>query len=312
MVPKNIGDQLVTDIPITEKPEWEQLEHLVVSIQKQLSPGAIVQHDVKLDGIDSETKRQIDVLVEQNVGQYKIRIVIDCKDYSKPVDIKGVEEFHGLIQDVRAHKGALVCPAGFTKAALKRAKKLQIDLYRPVDTGSHKWQAKVSVPVLCDFRNSYMSFGIRCSAPKPLKISNDFYNLPARDENNKELGSFLEVAQRKWDEGLLPSEPGEHEHISIFGDTKVFIDNGYGDTVEVDLTVGLLVKQQLYLGHLPVTSIKGLKDEHTGGVVTNAFTTGGLNPTVVQKTWKKIKDIESLDFEPLFIVTGYDCYGVGT
>jgi restriction endonuclease len=303
---------LVTDISIKEKPEWEQLEHLVASIQKQLSPDAIVQHNVKLDGVDSETKRQIDVLVEQNVGQYKIRIVIDCKDYSRPVDVKGVEEFQGLIQDVRAHKGALVCPVGFTKSALKRAKKLQIDLYRPVDTGPHKWQAKVSVPVLCDFRNSYMGFGIRCSAPKPVMIPTDFYNLPVQNESDEVIGTSLEVAQKQWDDGLLPNAPGEHESVSIFGDTKVFIDNGYDDTIEVDLQVRLLVKQQLYLGHLPIENIRALKDEHTGFVVTNAFTTGGLNPELVQKKWKKVDKDEALDFEPLFIVKGYNCYGIGT
>ena len=129
-----------------QKPDWKELESLVAMIQKQLSPEASVQHNVMLDGIDSETKRQIDVLVEQNIGQYTMRIVIDCKDYSKPVDVKGIEEFHGLVQDVRAHKGALVCPAGFTKSALKRAQKLEIDLYRPVSTGKHKWQAKVTRP----------------------------------------------------------------------------------------------------------------------------------------------------------------------
>lgn len=295
-----------------EEPVWRELEYLVVMIQKQLSPDASVQHNVMLDGIDSETKRQIDVLVEQNIGQYTMRIVIDCKDYSKPVDVKGIEEFHGLVQDVRAHKGALVCPSGFTKAALKRAKKLQIDLYRPVSTGKHKWQATVTAPVLCDFRSSYMSFGISCSAPKPLRLPQDFYNLPVQDQDGNELGTSLRTAQSRWDEGQLPSDPGEHERISIFGDTKVFIDNGYNDTVEIKLTVGLFVKQNLYLGHLPVEDINGLKDEHSGTVVTNAFTLGGLNPEEVEKTWQQVEGMESLEFEPLFRVTGYDCYGVGT
>ncbi|MEW7984558.1 MAG: restriction endonuclease [Candidatus Thiodiazotropha sp.] len=293
-------------------PDWKELENLVAMIQRQLSPDANVQHNVMLDGVDSETKRQIDVLVEQNIGQYTMQIVIDCKDYSKPVDVKGVEEFHGLVQDVRAHKGALVCPAGFTKSALKRARKLQIDLYRPVSTGKHKWQATVTAPVLCDFRSSYMSFGISCSAPKPLTLPQDFYNLPVHDEEGNELGTSLETAQAKWDEGILPSEPGEHEHISIFDDTKVLIDNGHNDTVEVELTVGLFVKQNLYLGHLPINEINGLKDEHTGAVVTNAFTVGGLNPGEVERTWKRVENEESLEFQPLLKVVGYDCYGVGT
>lgn len=295
-----------------QNPDWKELEYLVAMIQKQLSPDASVQHNVMLDGIESETKRQIDVLVEQNIGQYTMRIVIDCKDYSKPVDVKGVEEFHGLVQDVKAHKGALVCPSGFTKSALKRAKKLQIDLYRPVSTGKHKWQAKVTAPVLCDFRSSYMSFGIRCSAPKPLTLPQDFYNLPVQDEKGKILGTSLKTAQAKWDGGLLPSDPGEHERVSIFGETNVFIDNGHNDTVEVELTVGLFVKQNLYLGHLPIDDINGLKDEHTGFVVANAFTMGGLNPGEIEKSWKQVEDIKTLDFEPLFRVVGYYCYGVGT
>lgn len=295
-----------------KSPDWKELENLVAMIQRQMSPDANVRHNVMLDGVDSETKRQIDVLVEQNIGQYTIRIVIDCKDYSRPIDIKGIEEFHGLVQDVRAHKGALVCPAGFTKSALKLAQKLQIDLYRPVSTGKHKWQAKVTAPVLCDFRSSYMSFGIKCSAPKPLTLPNDFYNLPVQDEKGNVLGTSLKTAQAKWDKGLFPSEPGEHAHISIFGDTKVLIDNGHNDTVEVELTVGLLIKQNLYLGHLPIEEINGLHDEHTGGVVTNAFTVGGLNPNEVERTWKRVKDIDSLEFQPLLRVVGYDCYGVGT
>jgi hypothetical protein len=302
----------MTDATNDKTPDWKELENLVAMIQKQLSPDASVQHNVMLDGLDSETKRQIDVLVEQNIGQYTMRIVIDCKDYSKPVDVKGVEEFHGLIQDVRAHKGALVCPAGFTKSALKRAKKLQIDLFRPVSTGKHKWQTKVTAPVLCDFRSSYMSFGISCSAPKPLTLPQDFYNLPVKDEEGNLLGTSLKTAQISWDNGLFPSDPGEHERVSIFGDTKVFIDNGHNDTVEVELTVGLFVKQNLYLGHLPIEEIHGLKDEHTGKVVTNAFTMGGLNSEEVEKTWKQVEDINSLDFEPLLRVVGYDCYGVGT
>lgn len=302
----------MSDDTKNEVPDWKELEHLVAMIQTQLSPDATVQHNVMLDGLDSETKRQIDVLVEQNIGQYTMRIVIDCKDYSKPVDVKGIEEFQGLVQDVRAQKGALVCPAGFTKSALNRARKLQIDLYRPVSTGKHKWQAQVTAPVLCDFRSSYMSFGISCSAPKPLSLPYDFYNLPVHDENDNLLGTSLETAQANWDNGIYPSEPGEHERFSIFGDSKVFIDNGYEDTVEVNLTLGLIVKQKLYLGHLPIEEINGLADEHTGCVVTNAFTMGGLNPEEVEKKWQHVEDVNTLKFQPLFRVVGLTCYGIGT
>jgi hypothetical protein len=110
-----------------------ELELLVAKIQRELAPKSSVLHNVRLDGHLSGTKRQIDVLVRDKIGQYEISIIIDCKDYSKPVDVKDVEEFSGLQGDVRAQRGVLVCPKGFTKAAKTRAQSLQIDLYSPVD-----------------------------------------------------------------------------------------------------------------------------------------------------------------------------------
>jgi predicted Mrr-cat superfamily restriction endonuclease len=121
----------------------KDLEILVAQIQKQLSPQAEVLHNVKLPSRTTSTTRQIDVLVKQRIGQYEMKIVIDSKDYKVPVDVKGVEEFYGLVTDVGANKGVLVCPAGFTKAAKERAEGFLIDLYRPVDTGDHKWKATV-------------------------------------------------------------------------------------------------------------------------------------------------------------------------
>jgi hypothetical protein len=49
------------------------LEILVAKIQRQLAPEATVQHNVALVGRKSKIKRQIDVLVEQMVGQYRMR-----------------------------------------------------------------------------------------------------------------------------------------------------------------------------------------------------------------------------------------------
>lgn len=68
-------------MPATEtvRPEWQQLELLVASIQRQLAPGAKVTHNAKVEGKHSETTRQVDVLVEQYVGQYPIRIALDAK-----------------------------------------------------------------------------------------------------------------------------------------------------------------------------------------------------------------------------------------
>ena len=81
-----------------------------------------------------------------------IRIVIDCKDYKKPVDVKRVEEFYGMVRDVGAHQGSMVCPAGFSTSAKKRAKRLNIALYSLVGQQSTNGR-----PAACVSRRSAIS-----------------------------------------------------------------------------------------------------------------------------------------------------------
>src|ERR1035437_9816242 len=103
-------------------PKWREFEQLAAEIQRQLAPDARVETNVKLHGKRTGIDRQIDILVQQTVGQYPIRIIIDCKDYKKPVDVKELEAFMGMVEDVGANKGAMVAPSGFTSTAKQRAK----------------------------------------------------------------------------------------------------------------------------------------------------------------------------------------------
>jgi len=70
--------------------EWQQLELLVARIQQELAPNAEVLHNARVKGCATNQPRQADVLVRQSIGQYEMTIAIDCKDYSSPVDVKGV------------------------------------------------------------------------------------------------------------------------------------------------------------------------------------------------------------------------------
>lgn len=281
------------------------LEILVQKIQQQLSPDAEVLHDVKLPGKDGKRMRQIDVLVRQKIGQYEMLIVLDCKDHKRPVDINGVGAFHALVTDVGAHRGVLVCPTGFTSGAKTRATELQIDLFSPVDTDPHKWQIQAAVPAVCDFRNAWFSFRLSCSAPKPLTLPGDFWHETAAfDAEHQKLGVAFDAAMQKWNEGFFPSDPGEHPDLDIFDETTVYVDNGYGDIIPVDLTVSLRVEQQLYFGQLPLSQISGFKDELSGRVITNAFTIGVFDAVEVERDWTPIGSEEELPMAPVIKLIG--------
>jgi hypothetical protein len=292
--------------------DWKSLEILVAKIQQELAPAADVSHNVRIKGQITGQLRQVDVLVRQKIGQYQMIIAIDCKDYKTAIDVKGVEEFRGLITDIGANKGALVCPSGFTRTAKKRAKGFGIDLYSPVDTDPHKWQVKPTLPVICDFRSVAIGFGIRVTAPVPFRMNQDFFrSLQVFNEREEAIGLPLDTALKRWNEGELPTEPGEHKNVPNFREPVTWVDNGYGTRVPVTLFLSLLVKQRVYFGYLPITNIRGLKDEQTGAVVTNAFTTGQLDAVEVENKWKKLEAGQEPPVRPVMQVVGLDCYDVG-
>lgn len=286
-----------------------ELELLVQKIQQQLAPKAEVLHNVRLTGRRTGASRQIDVLVREKVGQYEINIVIDCKDYKHPVDVKGVEEFAGLLDDVGAQKGVLVCPAGFSTNAKVRAAGLQIDLYSPVDTDPHKWQVSPTMPGVCDFRIAAISFGVSSSAPLPFLIRPTFFGENvAYNMEGEPLGTCYSKLVERWNSAEFADTLGVIENISIFGDAPVQTDNGYGTLCPVKLTAHINVHRQLFSGQVPISQMSGFKDEMTGLVITNAFAIGLLDPNVISEHWTPIDSEDELEVKPVITLQGIVCW----
>lgn len=287
-----------------------QLEQLVQKIQKQLAPQAEVLHNVKLPGRSSNEDRQIDVLVREKVGQYDINIIIECKDHKRPIDVKGVEEFAGLLNDVGAQKGVLVCPKGFSSTAKTRAADLQIDLYSPFDTDVHKWQVSAAMPAVCSFKSVAISFGVSMSAPLPFRIFPNFFGENVvYDMERKALGTCYAKIVERWNNGEFSDIPASTDkRVKIFGDQQVQADNGYGMLCPLDLTAGLYVNEQLLSGQLPIPRVSGFKDEMTGKVITNAFAVGLLDPKEISEKWTQIKTIDELEVKPVIQLQGVVCW----
>jgi len=76
----------------------------------------------------SGTERQIDLPIEEQVCDWSFRIAIDAKYHNRRIDVKDVEEFLGLVQDIGAHKGVMVSTEGYSEAAVKRAHADDADL----------------------------------------------------------------------------------------------------------------------------------------------------------------------------------------
>jgi hypothetical protein len=107
------------------RPHWRVYERAVAAF--------VVENDVigidltptinaSIVGTISGAPRQIDVLIDSrwDTGRFR-RIIVDAKRYRTKVDIKDVESLLSMMVDCRADHGIIVCPNGWTPAALRRA-----------------------------------------------------------------------------------------------------------------------------------------------------------------------------------------------
>lgn len=103
--------------------DWEIYERMVARLlSDEIRTDLCVTPNARVIGKKSGRSRQIDVLVDaRHDTDNSRRIIVDAKKRRRKVDITDVEAFLGLMEDVGATHGYLVCPVGHTKAAERRA-----------------------------------------------------------------------------------------------------------------------------------------------------------------------------------------------
>jgi hypothetical protein len=104
--------------------DWKQYENQIFERLKEMAgPDAEVNFDVSMPGRLSRVDRQIDVFVRGDFAGHVTRatMAVDCKCFSRKVDVKDVETFIGLVEDVGTDFGLLVTTEGFSEAAKNRA-----------------------------------------------------------------------------------------------------------------------------------------------------------------------------------------------
>lgn len=97
--------------------DWRSYEAYVAGALTERFPGVEIRRDVYVRGRHSGVERQIDILV----GVEGL-IAVECKCYTRRVDVKLVESYLGMLDDLCVRAGVLVTTKGFSQAALNRAR----------------------------------------------------------------------------------------------------------------------------------------------------------------------------------------------
>jgi len=155
-----------------------EYQELVALIERALSgKGAKVTQsaEVKVDGL--ETLREIDVLIEDNVGTYQVRIAVEARDTKRKVDLSAFDKFLGQYRGecrVLVDKHVLVARAGFTKGVIEKAAKTDVELLTLAEAKGKDW-SKVA-PGTATFKAPPHVCGVRFVPPINTSSPKDLLN----------------------------------------------------------------------------------------------------------------------------------------
>lgn len=115
---------------------WKVYERMIAQLlADQISTGLCVTPNARVMGTRSRVLRQIDVLIEpRHTPDYQRRVIVEAKRIERKIHVKDVEHLLGMMDDVNARYGYLVCPAGYSDGALRRAQDTVRICLMPLDS----------------------------------------------------------------------------------------------------------------------------------------------------------------------------------
>lgn len=113
-----------------ESQDWRKYEREIHQELSKIYKDCEFEFDDKIYGKYSKIDRQIDISIRGEVGGNKILGIVDCKYFSTRIDVKIVESFLGMIEDVKANFGLIITNMGYSRAAKNRAsmKNLKLEI----------------------------------------------------------------------------------------------------------------------------------------------------------------------------------------
>ena len=107
---------------------WKEYEEKLFTSLKNIYTECEIEYDESIFGIYSNVERQIDFAIRGNLAGKRILGIVDCKYYNKNIDVKIIESFIGMMQDVNANFGFMITNQGYSQAAKNRVKNSNLKL----------------------------------------------------------------------------------------------------------------------------------------------------------------------------------------
>ncbi len=121
------------------KSDGRRFERVVESIERLLDPSVPVEFDAKLPDRTTGDLRQFDILVRVPATHGPLLVAVECKDWSRPIDVAEIDAFVTKCGDCGISKAVIVSSNGFSEAARGKARFNKIDALVLEETGHVNW-----------------------------------------------------------------------------------------------------------------------------------------------------------------------------
>ncbi|MDO8560087.1 MAG: restriction endonuclease [bacterium] len=271
----------------TSRQKGDLLEQIVGRLCAGIE-NAKTEINAKITGRSGVT-RQVDTLIRGKVGAFEVEILVDSKNHANPVDINCVDSMEGMVKDVGANLGVIVCPAGFTDGAKKRAESANIQLYEIYDQALGN--TKLFIPLrYIEARISKYNFEISHRALGPFSLAGDSsrWQIYAGDKviRADEIPAYI------WNKEMIPQEKGDYS-VKI-GAVKIVDIQDNNQIQYCDLSVGLIVVEDYYLKLFPASFLR-----KTGGSRKEYFNLRidiySKKEDMLKNGWKYFQSLEEMN-----------------
>lgn len=129
--------------------DWKKYKDQIFDILSTQHRHDYILKNHRIKGRYSNRSRQIDIFIKTSTKAEDYTIVVDCKNYNKKIDVKTVESFISMVDDIGADYGIMISELGFTKSAIHRAvnnpKGIELDIFSLSEL-YHYMQAEAAMP----------------------------------------------------------------------------------------------------------------------------------------------------------------------
>lgn len=158
-----------------------EYQRLVLAINKHFaSLTAKVTESAMLYDDSTEQHREIDILIEDDIGGFKIRVGVECTAVKRPLTVAKLDEIIAKHRDCGIHKTVIVSKSGFASTTRTKAAKVEVELISYEAALQKDWPAEFKIltgvepyHICCEMKSNLTITVSEESSLKDFELTND-------------------------------------------------------------------------------------------------------------------------------------------